>query len=468
MRRIIPVIAAIVLILSASPALAQQATVAEQVVNRFLATGTASERDLLLLMSQPKEFLRYQQILKATAPGLEQQALAIRRVVFQRALARLGAGEGGGIVQAVIALGSWATELNAGDMDIIVKGGREAAKRFNQLLHEEIEAILRQEGDDVCRAVFSKGARFTLETFEIYVSTLEDFGYDSLRQAFHEALEIAAKNGQAAGAAHLNKAADSIIRKNLSAQRFAAVQKEYYPGASGQDFVRDYFNKQGKSRTWRVGDNGALDSSWDAGLTADQLGEAMIKDLGLSVESMSGAFKFPVIADEMLQWVERSKLGAREQAKGLVRAYEAKPGGFLGLLTEEESRVLEAARILAKTPRENQAYIRQVLKSHGFASEQAFSQAGEAMLWNLTKASNNEAMRMIVANQKAAVEAAKAGKEVEAQYRRIKDYLMSNEQLAGYSKLKPEQSDEARGGTARRHGIQGRDGGPSRIHGRRL
>ncbi len=61
------------------------------------------------------------------------------------------------------------------------------------------------------------------------------------------------------------------------------------------------------------------------------------------------------------------------------------------------------------------------------------------MLWNLTKASNNEAMRMIVANQKAAVEAAKAGKEVEAQYRRIKDYLMSNEQLAGYSKLKPEQ-----------------------------
>lgn len=249
MRRFFAVVAAAVLIISASSALAQQATVAEQVVNRFLATGTASERDLLLLMSQPKEFLRYQQVLKATAPGLEQEALAIRRVVFQRALARLSAGEGGGIVQAVIALGSWATELNAGDMDIIVKGGREAAKRFNQLLHEEIAAILSQEGDDVCREVFSKGARFTLETFEIYVSTLEDFGYDSLRNAFHEALEIAAKDGQAAGAAHLKNAADAIIQRNLNAQRFAAVQKEYYPGASGQDFVRDYFGKQGKSRT---------------------------------------------------------------------------------------------------------------------------------------------------------------------------------------------------------------------------
>ena len=441
MRRILSATIASVLILIAftSPAPAQQPSVAELVVNRYLATGAASERDLLLLMSQPREFLRYQQALKAAAPGLEQQALAIRRTVFQRALARLTAGEGGGTVQAVIALGSWATELNAGDMDIVVRGGREAAKRLNQLLHEEIEKILQQEGDDVCRAVFSKGARFTVETFEIFVSTLEDFGYDSLRTAFGEALEIAAREGQAAGAAHLNRAADSIIRRNLNAQRFAAVQKEYYPGASGQDFVRDYFAKQGKSRTWRVGDNGALDASWDAGLTADQLTETLIRDLGLSVDSMSHAFKFPVIADELLQWGERSKLGAREQAKGLVRAYEARPGGSFGLLTEEEKRVLKAARILAKTPRENQAYIRQVLQAEKFATEQAFSKAGEEMLWNLTKASNNEAMRVIVENQKAAVEAAKAGKQVEAQYRRIKDYLMSNEQLAGYSKLKPEQ-----------------------------
>jgi len=186
MRRILSATIASVLILIAftSPAPAQQPSVAELVVNRYLATGAASERDLLLLMSQPREFLRYQQALKAAAPGLEQQALAIRRTVFQRALARLTAGEGGGTVQAVIALGSWATELNAGDMDIVVRGGREAAKRLNQLLHEEIEKILQQEGDDVCRAVFSKGARFTVETFEIFVSTLEDFGYDSLRTAF--------------------------------------------------------------------------------------------------------------------------------------------------------------------------------------------------------------------------------------------------------------------------------------------
>lgn len=421
-----------------APCLGQQASVAESVVNRFLATGRASERDLLLLMSQPKEFLRYQQILKATTPGLEQQALAIRRVVFQRALARLGASEGNDIVQAVIALGSWATELNAGDMDIIVKGGRSAAKRFNQLLYEEVQKIFAEEGDDVCREVFKKGARFTVETFEIFVSTLEDFGYDSLKKTFREAMAIAAKEGQAAGAAHLKNAADSIIRKNLNAQRFAALQPEYYPGASGQDFVRDYFNKTGKSRTWRVGDNGTLDSSWEAGMTADQLEEALLKDLGLSVDSMSGAFKFPVVADELLQWGERAKLGPREQAKGLVRAYESKPPGFYGLLTEEEARVLNTARILANTPRENTAFIRSALRSHGFATEQAFSEAGEKMLWNLTKASNNEAISIILSNQRSAIEAAKAGKEVEAQYRRIKDYLMSNEQLAGYSKLKPE------------------------------
>jgi tetratricopeptide (TPR) repeat protein len=418
----------------------QQKSVAELVVNRFLATGQASERDLLLLMSQPKEFLRYQQILKAMAPALEQQALNIRLKVFQKALQRAASEEGGGIVHAIIALGSWADLLdpNAGDMDVIVKGGRNAARKFNQFLREEIENMLAQEGDDVCREVFKGGARFTVETFEIFVSTLEDFGYDSLKTAFHEAMVIASKEGQAAGAAHLEKASDSIIRRNLEAQRFAAVQKEYYPGASGQDFVRDYFNKAGKSRTWRISDKGAIESSWDETMKVDRLKKELIADLGLSVDSMSGVFKFPVIADELLQWGERAKLGAREQAKGLVRAYESKPPGYYGLLTEEEANVLEAARALATAKRGDQASIRSALKSNGFATEQAFSEAGEKMLWNLTKASNNEAISIIVQNQRAAVEAVKAGKEVEAQYRRIKDYLMSNEQLAGYSKLKPE------------------------------
>jgi tetratricopeptide (TPR) repeat protein len=425
----------------------QETFIAEKIVNKFLATGQVSQRDLLLLMSQPREFLRYQQILRASAPELEQMALGIRRTVFQRALQRLGqkAATEGTIVQAVIALGSWAEALNAGDMDIIVAGGQAAAKEFNQLLHEEINRILAQEGDDICREAFSKGARFTLETFEIFVSTLEDFGYGTLKQAYSDALAIAAKEGEAAGAAYLKSTADPILRRNLSAQRYAAVQKEYYPGASGQDFVRQYFNKEGKSRTWRVNDNGRLDSSWEAGMTVDELEKALIRDLGLKVSQSSGAFKFPVIADELVQWVERTKQGAREQAKGLVRAYEARPKNFtsaLKPLTKKQEDLLKAARILADTPREKVDIIRAALRSNGFFTEEEFAMAGEAFLWDLTKASNNEAYQFLVENQTLAGLAKDSGKLVEAEYRRIKDYLASNEQLAGYSKLKPDQLKE--------------------------
>lgn len=410
------------------------------VVKRFAETGRASERDLLLLLSQPQGFLKIQGQLPEE---LARQALRMRRALIDRLIAAVG--EKPGDIRALIALGSWAESLNAGDMDLIVKGGADAVKRINEMLRAEIARILSQEGDDVCKTAFAAGARFTVEAFEIYVSTLEDFGYEGLKTAYLAALKKAAGGEAAAAAAEFKAIADEVFLRNLQSQTRVSVQSEYYPGASGQDFVRTYFNKPGKSRTWLFGEVGGA----AAGRTCGQLEEALLRELGLSIRQQSKVFKFPVIADELVKWGERSTLGIREQAKGLVRAFDAMPDGTLNRLTGPELDLFCLAERIANTDRAEPELIRRFLAEAGM-TEEALAQAGEEMLWRLTKESNLEALLRV--HEDMARAAAAAGDDaIKKIYVETLQKLWDNEILGGYAKLKPDQlkrlAAEFRGGS---------------------
>lgn len=416
---------------------ANYAAFSQQVVQRFRSNpASVTERDLLLLMSQPQEFKHLQ---AALPPELAERALLVRRSVFERALQAIQQA-GSEDVQAVIALGSWARELNSGDLDAIVKGGRPAAARFNRALQAAISTVLGREADDVFRAARGAGASLTVEALEIYVSTLEDFGYDTLRQGYQQALELWQAGNTEQARTTLRRAAREALQKNLEAQRWVTVQTEYYPGASGQDFVRQYFGTEGKSRTFLF-ENGRLRAGWHNGqpMSADDLGLHLAREVGLSLDDASRVFRFPVIADEWLQWTRRAPLGPREQAKGLERAMQAAPADFVAS-SATHRRVIDAAReinAIRRTAEQLDELVQAVLTKYGLSAAD-FSRYGGEVLEQLTEAANIEALSQVSARLVQCARESDAA-VLNRIYREAIQELADNELLAGYAKLPPEK-----------------------------
>jgi hypothetical protein len=417
---------------------------AQQVLQKALSGAEVTERERLLLMMQPQELTR----ISATweSPGcrkLLQDAIQMRRNIYNRALARFTAGPAQD-VQAVIALGSWAIGLNTGDMDVLMKMSQEKAAEFNQLLSEEITKVFNQESDDIVRQFLHAGTTFTVETLEIYVSTFEDFGSQQFIKTYTAAMDMA-MSGNVSGATELIKSqADEIIRKNLRAQSWAAAHTEYYPGVSGQDFVRRYFNTQGKARVWIMDSSGPL-TEVENGLNVTSLSPKLIEAWGLSVNQLSGSYDFPVIANEYMEWLTRTGRGAREQAKGLVRSMKSRPGReqFYNLLTEEEKRAFSCAKVLEGIKRDETAAIDGWMRRFGF-DDASFCRVGENVLWKLLKYSNEVSIKDIEGTVTEALKQAALAKkgnklaEMQSELLRIKDYMASHEQLAGLSKLDKE------------------------------
>ena len=401
-----------------------------------------TDRELLMLMTQPGSVNALTNQWRAAGAGAAiERALALRRTIFQRALDRLAVNPSDDIM-AVIALGSWAESLNPGDMDVLMRASPRMAKEFNELMGEEITRIFGQESDDLVRQFIGEGRTFTVETFEIFVSTFEDFGNLQFANLALKAKDMAAKGNVDGALALIREQADDIITKSLRAQSWAAAHAEYYPGVAGQDFVRKYFNTPGKSRVWFKSPSGSMTEA-SGGLTVNQIAPEILEKMGLSLGQVSKpSYQFPVIADEYALWLKRGQLGAREQAKGLARAYDSGPGWeVFQQLSEEEQNAFRCARIIQNVDREDVELINYWLREFGFGDPTRFAQAGEEALWKLLRFSNDHSLQSIenaVSEGMTKAAAARAGNKtalMEAELLRIKDYLASHEQLAALSKL---------------------------------
>jgi hypothetical protein len=414
---------------------------AEQIRDRFLTNGgQVSERDLLLLMSQPLEFTRLINGTPETpawslrTPELVQKTKNIRIQIFKRVCERIKDLPEAVRPRAVIALGSWADLLNpnTGDMDLVLRGDDEAARAVNRMIGEEINSIFSTKADDICAQVLAPGARFTVEPFEIFVSTVEDFGYSRLANTYLEALKIAAEKDQVEGAKHIAQAADEILCQNLRTQSYAATHPEMYPGQAGQDFLRNYFNTAGKSKTWLIGADGRL----SAGMEASQLSEAILRELGMVVESIPDVSDFPVLAHELKEWSGRTERGAREQAKGLVRACKGGTGKkMFSILTEEQQRAYAAANVLTTMSRENMEDVEVVLRSFGFTSQERFGEAGAEAIFNLTRDGYVGASQQVLKSWRMANNLAAEEKLVESELTKLLTKMKDNEILAGLRQL---------------------------------
>ncbi|MFZ5483080.1 MAG: hypothetical protein ACOZB0_02515 [Pseudomonadota bacterium] len=401
-----------------------------------------TDRELLLLMTRPGDVATLADQWRAAGGGAAiDQALALRRAIVQRTIDRLSA-DAGDDLMAVIALGSWAESLNPGDLDVLMRADPRIANRFNQMIGEEINRIFGHESDDLVRQFLSEGRTFTVETFEIFVSTFEDFGNLQF-VALREQAEKLAKDGQIDDAIRLiREQANEIIHKNLRAQSWTAAHTEYYPGVAGQDFIRKYFNTPGKARVWFKSPSGPLTQA-TGGLSVNQIAPEIIKKMGLAVDQITPfSYQLPVIADEYTLWLKRGRLGAREQAKGLARAYDSLPGWeIFQKLTPEEQNAFRCARILQNVDRESAWLIEHWLQHFGFGDQARFARVGEEALWKLLKHSNDRSIALLeneVANgMRKAAEARLGNKaaQMQAELLRIQHYMASHEQLAALSKL---------------------------------
>lgn len=439
------------LLLLAIPGLASQRNqlgkgyeeIAQAVASRYLSQRQVSERDMLILLSKPR---RLNQVIAGwrrdpATSELANRLMAFRKVMIERVLSKLGPrlSAEGVRLNAALALGSWASELSTADMDLILQAanGRTAVIRFNQLMDEEIRSVLLKESDDAFSGMV-KGADFTVETFEIFASTFDDFGYSALAKAHDEALKIAVKDGSAAGAEYLRSRANEILLKNLEAQSYAAARTEYYPGASGQDFVRKYFNNTEKSRGWLFDlETGALKGE----SLVEQIPAKLLKEMGMTVDEVTGVFNFSSLANELVEWRQRQALGPREYAKGMTRAFDSIDDTFVKLLKDADrlqmKRVYSVCQMIKSMPR-HQATQEQILKllaDHGFASVDDLYAQGESFLWRMVEYSNRKALNTTFSKVLESRSAAKAGDYVKAEYEKIKAYLLEHELLAGYRKL---------------------------------
>ncbi len=408
---------------------------AEAVLSRFLKTGQASERDMLYLMSHPDKFNALINPWKgrgSQAAELVQRVLTVRQRIIQRVIRMLQSKGGAARTLAVVALGSWSDLLNpnAGDLDAVVRGGRAAVQEFNAALDAEINRLIGIEGDDVLRVAMPNGITLTVERFEIFVSTMEDFGYGKLLALYRDAV----KRGGKAGADMLREGAEQILLDNLRAQQLAALNPEMYGGASGQNFAKNYLQSKGKA--WIVSPNGTLRPSQGFGSLTDD----MLRELGLTVEAGSvGAFNFSRIATEYVEWTVRAGRGAREQAKGIERAMQALSPEQVRILqaSEEHWQAYLAARVLSKADRASLAEVAGILDAFGLTPEK-FSELGERLLWDAVGLSNIEAMNRVSDALRHVAELRAAGKAIDAEAQNIFATLLGNEQLAGYAKLRPD------------------------------
>ncbi len=441
----------LLLLLLAIPGLASQRNqlgkgyeeIAQSVASRYLSQRQVSERDMLILLSKPR---RLNQVLAGwrrdpATSELANRLIAFRKVMIERVLSKLGPrlSTEGIRLNAALALGSWASELSTADMDLILQAtnGRTAVIRFNQLMDEEIKSILLKESNDAFSSMV-KGADFTVETFEIFASTFDDFGYSTLAKVHDEAIKIAIKDGSAAGAEYLHSHANEILLKNLEAQSYAAARTEYYPGASGQDFVRKYFNNTEKSRGWLFDlETGVLKGE----SLVEQIPAKLLKEMGMTVDEVTGVFNFSSLANELVEWRQRQALGPREYAKGMTRAFDSIDDTFLKLLKDADrlqiKRVYSVCQMLKSMPR-HQATEEKILKllaDHGFASIDDLYAQGESWLWRMVEYSNRKALNTTFSKVLESRSAAKAGDYVRAEYKKIQAYLLEQEFLAGYRKL---------------------------------
>lgn len=415
---------------------------ARALLSKVQQGGKPTPRELLMLMTQPGDVAAMTNVWRAAGAGATiEHALALRRSIVQRVIGQISA-DAGDDLMAVIALGSWAESLNPGDLDVLMRANPAAATRFNKMLGDEINRIFGQESDDLFRQFLSEGRTFTVETFEIFVSTFEDFGNLKFIELRDQAEKLAKAGNTDEAVRLIRDNADDIIRKNLRAQSWTAAHGEYYPGVAGQDFVRKYFNTPGKARVWFKGAEGP----WfrpEGGLSVSQISDALLKKMGLATDQITPfSYQFPVIADEYALWLKRGQLGAREQAKGLARAFDSTPGWeVFQQLTREEQNAFRCARILQSVDRESHWLIDHWLRQFGFADQASFARVGENALWKLLKHTNDHSLRLIerqVADGMKAAAAARAGNQMaklDAELLRVMDYLSSHEQLTALSKL---------------------------------
>ncbi len=327
------------------------------------------------------------------------------------------------------ATGSWRPGRDA-DILYLGKNGDSAASAIESGYDTVTGRILAGADSDPILKAFPGEVPKKLSAGSLAVCTTElpNYGYRDLHTAYKKAKEALARGstGEHVIGMFKEEIRQSMV-SNVKAHFAAASNPDYYGGATGQEwFKKTYLDDPGRTRVFARN----TDGQWtlrEGGIAA--LPNEIVERLGFGGLD-GGQVKFTKIASDYSLFFSHMHGGPSDNAKYALRVWKDMGLNAIQDLTEEELKVLVAAKAVSNNP----GRANQILADLGMGNVEDLNRGIANMLYRWTETQMMRDMDRIVAELGSA--SGRSLDDIERILREAKGTMDLNEIVAGLNKLK--------------------------------
>ncbi|SEM71928.1 hypothetical protein SAMN04489760_13826 [Syntrophus gentianae] len=387
----------------------------------------------LLLMTRDLKW--YEQNMSRLPEALQNRVQQIRVNVAGES-AQMAARSLGESESVFAATGSWKPGRDA-DILYLGKNGDSAASAIESSFDTVTGRVLRNAENDPILKKYSGEVPKKLSAGSLAVCTTElpNYGYRNLHDAYKKAKEALARGDSKDDVVRMFR--DEIrnaMTSNVKAHFAAASNPDYYGGATGQEWFRKtYLDDPGRTRVFAQN----ADGQWtlrQGGIQA--LPDEIVERIGFGGLG-GGQVKFTKIASDYSLFFGHMHGGPSDNAKYAMRVWKDMGLNAIQDLTEEELKVLAAAKAVSNNP----SRANQILAELGMGNLDDFNRGISNMLFRWTESQMMKDMDRIVTE--LASSSARSLDDIEKIMREAKGSMDLNEIVAGLNKLKSAPNGKA-------------------------
>jgi len=387
----------------------------------------------LLLMTRDLKW--YEQNMSRLPEALQSRVQQIRVNVAGES-AQMAARSLGEAESVFAATGSWKPGRDA-DILYLGKNGDNAASAIESSFDTVTGRILRNAGNDPILSKYPGEVpkRLSAGTLAVCTTELPNYGYRNLHDAYKKAKDALSRGDSKDDVVRMFR--DEIrnaMTNNVRAHFAAASNPDYYGGATGQEWFRKtYLDDPGRTRVFGQDANG----QWtlrQGGIQA--LPDEIVERIGFG-RLGGGQVKFTKIASDYSLFFAHMHGGPSDNAKYAMRVWKDMGLNAIQDLTEEELKVLAAAKAVSNNP----SRANQILAELGMGNVDDFNRGISNMLFRWTESQMMKDMNRIVTDLGSS--SARSLDDIEKIMREAKGSMDLNEIVAGLNKMKTAPNGKA-------------------------